>query len=401
MNQSLFLFFQEYLADLHIQVRTMEKKSFSLSCLDLGLRNSILKQMSEPSAPAFAMPRSQCLYHIVDYYLCHYTFFLLEDEASLLFVGPYCTQNLEDSDIRSLMNQLQIPEELFPQLRNYYNALPLLQDKHFFDTFLQRSYCNIFHVSDVKSQFFNLRSFESTEEFLQTHEFVVPKDPVLSMHLLEERYHLEDDLLDAVASGNSTKALAAAEFISKIRLTPRSDDALRNAKNIYIVLNTLLRRSAYLSGVHPLYIDEVSSNYARMIEQCNSKEELLDFAPYMIEKYCRLVKNKSLSSYSKAVQQILVTIDASLTGDLSLKRFANDLFLNPSYLSALFKREVGTTLTDYVNQSRIHYAQKLLKSTTLSIQDISAKSGISDVHYFARLFRKETGMTPREFRNSL
>ena len=69
-----------------------------------------------------------------------------------------------------------------------------------------------------------------------------------------------------------------------------------------------------------------------------------------------------MSSYSDPIRQILVTIDASLTGDLSLKRFASELFLNTSYLSTLFKKEVGMTLTDYVNANRIEYA-KLLRST--------------------------------------
>ncbi len=56
------------------------------------------------------------------------------------------------------------------------------------------------------------------------------------------------------------------------------------------------------------------------------------------------------------------------------------------------------TLTDYVNKNRIAYARKLLKSTTLSIQDVAASSGIPDIHYFTRLFRRETGISPRAYR---
>lgn len=398
MENSIFHFFQDYLKDLHVQFKTMERASFSLSLIDLGLRNSILKLTAEPSSPSLSILEPQCLYHFEDYYMCHYTFFLLAEEKSFLFVGPYLTENLEESDIYNLMEQLHIPQELFSQLRDYYNALPLVLDKNFFYSFLQRSYCSIFQVEEVKSLHFNLRTLESQKEFLEKHEFIVPKDPVLSMHLLEERYEVENAVLDAVFQGNSAKALSCAEQMQNIRFSPRSDNPLRNAKNMYIVLNTLLRRTAYLAGVHPLYIDEVSDNYARLIEHCKSKKELEEFGPFMIQKYCSLVEKQSLSTYSKPIQQILVTIDASLTGDLSLKRFANELFLNTSYLSALFKKEVGVTLTDYVNQSRIAYAKKLLRSTTLPIQDIAIKSGISDVHYFTRLFRKETGMSPREYR---
>ena len=105
-----------------------------------------------------------------------------------------------------------------------------------------------------------------------------------------------------------------------------------------------------------------------------------------------------MALYSEPIRQILVTIDASIAGDLSLKRFANELFLNTSYLSSLFKKETGMTLTDYVNENRINTAKRLLKSTTLSIQTIAASVGIPDIHYFTRLFCRETGLSPREYR---
>ena len=118
----------------------------------------------------------------------------------------------------------------------------------------------------------------------------------------------------------------------------------------------------------------------------------------MLRSYCELVEKRSTALYSEPIRQILVTIDASIASDLSLKRFANELFLNTSYLSSLFKKETGITLTDYVNKHRIAYAKRLLKSTTLSIQGVATSVGIPDIHYFTRLFRRETGLSPRDFR---
>ena len=50
--------------------------------------------------------------------------------------------------------------------------------------------------------------------------------------------------------------------------------------------------------------------------------------------------------------------------------------MNTSYLSTLFKKEVGMTLTDYVNANRIEYAKKLLRSTLLPVQDVAAACGM-------------------------
>ena len=228
-----------------------------------------------------------------------------------------------------------------------------------------------------------------------------PDPTAHDLHLLEERYQVEDILLDAVSHGNAEIALHCLGQMSFSMIAPRSKNELRNHKNLLITFNTLMRRKAYEAGVHPFYIDAVSTNYAILIEHCSSTDEFADIIPYMVRSYCRLVERNSLASYSEPVRKILVTVDSSLDSDLSLKRFANELFLNTSYLSNLFKKEMGTTLTDYVNTHRLDYAKKLLKSTTLSIQDIAIRSGIPDMHYFTRLFRRATDMSPREWRKTI
>ena len=171
--------------------------------------------------------------------------------------------------------------------------------------------------ADVSIQTLHLKDLETRESFLEKHQFVVPEDPVLSMHLLEERYHIEDELLDAISRGNSARALSFMEALGNLRFVPRTEDALRNRKNLILTLNTLLRRKAYETGVHPFYIDAVSGNFARMIESIQSVEEINDLISYMVQSYCQLVEQRSMSSYSDPIRQILVTIDASLTGDLS------------------------------------------------------------------------------------
>ncbi len=398
MEDSVFTFLQNYLSDLHIQYVCTEDTGITLSTLDLGLRNSILKHSGSPHDSPIKHLEPHTIYHIVDYYECSYSFFQFPDRR-LFFVGPYLTREFSLHDIHTLMNNLQIPSELFPQLQEYYYALPTITMKTAFSSLLRHAYAGILHTGLPLVQYVDLKLLEPQEKFWENHLFFVPEDAVLSMQLLEERYHLEDELLDALAHGNLPKALSVSDTMSSMRFAPRTDNELRNHKNLMLTFNTLLRRTSYVAGVHPFYIDAVSSNYAVLIEQCRTVDETHDIKSYMIRSYCDLVEKRSMSSYSEPIRKILVTIDASLTGDLSLKRFANDLFLNTSYLSTLFKKEVGMTLTDYVNKNRIEYAKKLLKSTTLSVQDVASKSGISDIHYFTRLFRRETNMTPREWRS--
>ena len=90
-----------------------------------------------------------------------------------------------------------------------------------------------------------------------------------------------------------------------------------------------------------------------------------------------------------------------LTDDLSLKALAEEFSISPSYLSSLFKKETGSTLTDFVNKKRIENAVFLLNSTDLQIQSIAAASGVADLNYFTRLFKRNMGRTPSEYREMI
>lgn len=399
MNQVVFDFICNYFKNLNIPYYLSADTDVTLADFDLGLRKSILKDNLVKTVSSMQDFDTQALYHFSDYYGCSYSFFQLPTEH-FFFIGPYLQKDMKESDIKELISVSDIPESLLPQLLDYYFSLPLITDRASFYELIRQAHQNICCLSSVSEHIFDLRTLESREEYLRNHTFVIHEDPILSMGMLESRYHIEDEFLEAVSLGNSTKALSLVSKMSNLRFAARSNDKFRDLKNMALSLNTLLRRTTYTSGVHPFYIDSISANYARFIENASSTDNFDNLVPYMIRSYCDLVKKRSTALYSEPVRQILVTIDASLDSDLSLKRFANELFLNTSYLSSLFKKETGLTLTDYVNQHRIDYAKRLLKSTTLSVQTVAATVGISDIHYFTRLFRRIVGCSPREFRKS-
>ena len=398
MEQSVFDFTLACLSDLQLHYIIAEGPEITMEALDLGLRESILMRPVGNAANISPTIAPDVLYYVTDYYECNYIFFRLPGETRFLFVGPYLLESFTESRIHRLIQVLAIPPEQLAQLRDYYDSLPCFPETHTLHTLMQRLFSFLLGGKQPAIRHFDLRSLESPEEYRAQHEFATPEDPALSMRLLEKRYRAEDELLDAVSRGNTEKAVGILNSIGTIRPVSRFPDPFRSAKNLSLSLNTLLRRAAYETGVHPFYINSVSNNYAGMIEQCGGASELGEISLYMAKSYCTLVKSYNMSSYSEPVRHILVTVDASLAGDLSLKRFAEELFLNSSYLSALFKKELGMTLTDYVNANRIGHAKKLLKSTSLQIQDIAVRCGIPDIHYFTRLFKRETGISPREWR---
>ena len=179
---------------------------------------------------------------------------------------------------------------------------------------------------------------------------------------------------------------------------PRLADSLRNRKNYLIILKTLLRKAAESGGVHPLHIHRLSSQYASRIENIRSTKESLTLQEEMIRSYCQLVKRHSLNKYSFYVGQAITLVQYDLTADLRLKTIAEQLNVNSSYLSNLFHREYGCTLTEFVNRQRIDRSISLLQQTSKPVQEIAAECGIHDVNYFIKLFKKQTGFTPKHYR---
>ena len=80
---------------------------------------------------------------------------------------------------------------------------------------------------------------------------------------------------------------------------------------------------------------------------------------------------------------------------------ADYFFLNPSYLSQLFKAEIGEVFTDYVNQIRMEEAKRMLVETDYKIQHIADLAGYASSQHFNRTFKKYTGMQPAEYKKKM
>ncbi|SEO37825.1 response regulator [Paenibacillus sp. OV219] len=91
-------------------------------------------------------------------------------------------------------------------------------------------------------------------------------------------------------------------------------------------------------------------------------------------------------------------IRSNLGGDLSLTRLSEVVYLNPAYLSVLYKQQTGRNLSDYIAELRLDKAKELLLATPFKIHEIADKIGFETSGYFTRFFKKRLQMTPQEYR---
>ena len=99
-----------------------------------------------------------------------------------------------------------------------------------------------------------------------------------------------------------------------------------------------------------------------------------------------------------AIQKALAFIEEKFADPLSLEAIAHQAYLSPNYFAELFKDRTGLSPWQYVTGIRIEQAKRLLVSTDKPITEIALDVGFSDSSHFAKVFKKQEGMTPRSFR---
>ncbi|MDI4648107.1 response regulator transcription factor [Cohnella hashimotonis] len=101
---------------------------------------------------------------------------------------------------------------------------------------------------------------------------------------------------------------------------------------------------------------------------------------------------------SAVIAKIQSYVQEHLSEELGREEIARAVYRNPAYLSRLFRKETGMSLTDYIAQAKIERAKRLLTETNDKISNIAEGLGYLHFSYFAKLFRKIAGVTPQDYR---
>lgn len=394
--QSAFL--KTVCGKLRVRVCEIRQQSTLSSWLEDGLDHLVQANgyFSPSLEERFFKARDNVLYRVADPFGCFILFLRFPDTTTLLVLGPYLEKPFEREDLYEYAEKRNIAASQLPALQSYYSRFPsFAQDSPFYavvEAFAEHIW------GSAENYTLQDGSFEEFNQSIRKYDTVPAEQPELAMRLMEERYGFEKQLMDAVSKGLTQKVELLFSGFTTESYERRLTDSLRNLKNYAIITNTLLRKAAQDGGVHPIYIDSLSSDYARRIEQASDPTQLQAFMQEMFRGYSRLVRKHSMRGYSQPVQKTVIRIDSDLTADLSLRALAQAQGINASYLSALFRRETGQTVTDYVNRKRIESAVHLLGTTSLQVQTVAQHCGFTDVHYFTKVFKKQIGETPRQFR---
>ena len=346
---------------------------------------------------------SHTRYHLINEFRLRYLFMRLPllSEKNILFIGPYLSAPFPQNEIPELGERLGLNPGTQKLLKEYYAYLPIIPDNDrlltMVDAFCERIWQTpTFSIAEITGD----HTLLLHPPAIDTHEMDLG-EVFASMEMMEARYAFENEMINAITLGQQHKEKLLATTFHEDMFEKRLHDPIRNAKNYCIIMNTLFRKAAEQGGVHPVYIDRISSKFAVKIEQSTSTQAIPDLMREMFSSYCHLVRKHSTGQYAPIVKKAVLMIDSDISAELSLGILASKLDVSAGYLSTVFKKEVGKTISEYIREKRIHHAVHLLRTTNLQIQTIAMHCGVMDVQYFSKLFKKQIGKTPKEYRDRL
>lgn len=309
-----------------------------------------------------------------------------------ILCGPYCRASFQENDVRRLIRSLRLRLDREESLRDYYMSLPKLSEM------------NVHYAALLLKQLFDGGAQPISIEKEPLDQDAIAQE--LSHNTYQNRmnmfrhppYFFEEEITRQIIIANHAHALQLLGELNSLERARLADTPLRSLKNSLIGSVTLFTRAAITGGVPSDEAFTLSDTFIQLIERQSDLASLSTIEEAVLMRFIDRVALYRKTKYSALVRKTITYIDEYLTDELSAEAVAAQVFVNPDYLSARFRQEVGETLHRFVLRRRIEEATHFMRYSTQSISNIAAFYRFSSQSHFISVFKKYKGMTPREYR---
>lgn len=230
------------------------------------------------------------------------------------------------------------------------------------------------------------------------------KSEFLQHELLEPHRAIEHEFTfyDAIATGNIEMVkenCRSNAFTDPDGMGKLSEDKLQNIRYHFVVTTAMITRYCVQNGMEQGKAYSMSDFYILKMDKCRTILEISKLHDKMCIDFCtqmQAVMKKQI--ISKPIVLCLDYIYSHLHYRITLKELAAYLHLSESYLSKLFQKEVGVSISTYIVNLKIDKAKNLLQYSEYSISEISNYLSFSSQSHFIQVFQKKTGLTPHKYR---
>lgn len=174
---------------------------------------------------------------------------------------------------------------------------------------------------------------------------------------------------------------------------------------IYNLSNSLVKKTCFDIGCGVYFScisknveikDNIFNSFLISLQNCDVDDEVKITRDFILN----LLK-ADIGASHEVIRKAKLYINVHLNEEISVYSIAEMLYLTPTYFSKLFKNITGEGCNSYIIRKRIEKAKSLLNTTSMKTREIASLVGYKDTNYFSLAFKKQTGMSPTEYRENL
>ena len=141
-------------------------------------------------------------------------------------------------------------------------------------------------------------------------------------------------------------------------------------------------------------------HFFNRIVTTDSYHKLSQIGKCIIKTYCKIIDQTGLLHKSPDVKKVILYIQNNFKNKILIDDICKNVNLSKSHVCKSFKKESGKSINEYIIKTRIRHSKFLLQNSNLSLLEIALESGFESHSYFTKVFKSETGLTPKQFRCS-
>ena len=215
----------------------------------------------------------------------------------------------------------------------------------------------------------------------------------------------EFNFYDAIATGNiaAVKENCKRQMFTNLEGVGKlSDNPLQNMKYHFVVTAAMIVRYCVHNGMELEKAYSLSDFYISTADKTNSIEKLNRLHDEMCIDICtQMGEIRKKQILSKPIVLCMDYIYSHIHYRITIEELAEYLGLSTSYLSRLFKKELGINVGQYINELKVEQAKNMLQNSDMKIIEIANHLSFSSQSHFIQVFQKITGVTPNKYRHQL
>ena len=316
----------------------------------------------------------------------------------LFMIGPYLTQEIRKFDINKKLEKNNIYLQLSDELLKYYRSLKIINKETIIAS--AQTLISEFYPESLKAPETEIKTSGSLDDI-----FKKTSKKNIADEFIQKTYDFETQFMEKISQGDATEAKRLIMLISKRseasnEITDISQTSFQMAYEGHAIARTLTRIAAKNMGVPSASINAITSADRQAANQATKASELDRIIFQTIDDVCTLVLRYRLLQYSPLIKRTIQYVISNLEHPLTVQEISEQVGVSANYLSGQFKSEMEITLTEYIRAQRLESASKLLKYSSMEIQEICSCIGVHDSNYFAKLFKDHYGMSPSAYRRN-